>query len=38
VPIGIEGAASHAPRGGIRPRDRYRFVVLAIDRRTGKTV
>ena len=24
------------PRGGIQPRDRYRFVVLAIDRRTGK--
>ena len=38
IPIGIEGAAAHAPRGGIRPRDRYRFAVLAIDRRTGKTV
>jgi len=38
VPIGVEGAAAHAPRGGIQPRDRYRFVVLAIDRRTGKTV
>jgi outer membrane protein assembly factor BamB len=38
VPIGLDGAASHAPRGGIRPRDRHRFVVLAIDRRTGKTV
>ena len=38
VPIGIDAAASHAPRGGIRPRDRYRFTVLAIDRRTGKTI
>ena len=38
VPIGVTGAAQHEPRGGIRPRDRYRFVVLAIDRKTGKTV
>jgi outer membrane protein assembly factor BamB len=38
VPIGVEGAASHAPRGGIRPRDRYRFTVFAIDRRSGKTI
>src|SRR6185436_20141082 len=38
VPIGVEGAAAHAPRGGLRPRDRYRFVVLAIDRKTGKTI
>jgi len=38
VPIGVDGAASHAPRGGLRPRDRYRFIVVAIDRRTGKTV
>ena len=22
----------------IQPRDRYRFIVLALDRRTGKTV
>jgi outer membrane protein assembly factor BamB len=38
VPIGIEGAAAHAPRGGLPTRDHYRFVVLAIDRGTGKTV
>ena len=38
IPIGLEGAAAHSPRGGLRPRDRYRFAVLAIDRRTGKTV
>jgi len=38
VPIGLDAAMSHAPRGGVRPRDRYRFIVLAIDRRTGKTI
>jgi outer membrane protein assembly factor BamB len=38
VPIGVDGAASHAPRGAVQPRDRYRFVVLAIDRRTGRTI
>jgi len=38
VPIGVTGAAAHEPRGGLRPRDRYRYVVLAIDRQTGKTV
>jgi outer membrane protein assembly factor BamB len=38
VPIGLDAAASHAPRGGVRPRDRYRFTVLSIDRRTGKTI
>jgi len=38
VPIGVDAAASHAPRGGLPQRDRYRFVVMALDRRTGKTV
>jgi outer membrane protein assembly factor BamB len=38
VPIGVDAAASHAPRGAVQPRDRYRFVVFAIDRRTGKTI
>src|SRR5262245_37920001 len=38
VPIGVTGAAQHEPRGGLRQRDHYRFVVLAIDRKTGKTV
>jgi outer membrane protein assembly factor BamB len=38
VPIGVDPAASHAPRGGLPTRDRYRFVILAIDRRTGKTI
>jgi outer membrane protein assembly factor BamB len=38
VPTGLDAAASHAPRGAVQPRDRYRFTVLAIDRRTGKTI
>jgi outer membrane protein assembly factor BamB len=38
VPIGLTGAQAHAPLGGIEPRVRHRFVVFAIDRRTGKTV
>jgi outer membrane protein assembly factor BamB len=38
VPIGLDRAAAHSPRGGVNPRDRYRFIVLAIDRRTGKTI
>ena len=37
VPIALTGAAAHTPRGGVQPRDRHRFVVLAVDRRTGKT-
>jgi outer membrane protein assembly factor BamB len=38
VPVALTGAAAHAPQGGVQPRPRHRFVVLAIDRRTGKTV
>jgi outer membrane protein assembly factor BamB len=30
------GDASHSPRGGITPRDSHRFVLYAIDRKTGK--
>jgi outer membrane protein assembly factor BamB len=37
IPMGAPGAASHEPRGGIAPRPSHRFVVMAIDRRTGKT-
>lgn len=32
------GNASHAPRGGIRPRVAHQFTVLAINRRDGKVV
>jgi outer membrane protein assembly factor BamB len=38
IPAGIAGAVSHQPRGGIQPRDMHRFVVMAIDRRTGRTI
>ncbi len=36
VPASVTGDTSHAPRGGVQPRDVHRFIVLAIDRRTGK--
>ena len=36
IPAGTSGPASHAPRGGVAPRMPHRFVVLAIDRETGK--
>lgn len=38
VPVGLTGDAAHQPQGGVRPRRAHRFVVLAIDRRDGKTV
>ena len=38
VPAGVDLAASHTPRGAIQPRAAHKFMVLAIDRRTGKTV
>src|SRR5829696_4172146 len=38
VPVGVQGLAQHEPRGGLTPRGRHRFVVMAIDRRTGRTV
>ncbi|HEX7165579.1 MAG TPA: PQQ-binding-like beta-propeller repeat protein [Acidimicrobiales bacterium] len=38
VPAGVDVAASHTPRGAIQPRVPHRFVVMALDRRTGKTI
>jgi outer membrane protein assembly factor BamB len=38
VPVGMTGDAAHAPRGGLTPRGVHRFVVLAVDRATGKTL
>jgi hypothetical protein len=38
VPVGAGGDAQHAPRGGAQPRGRHRFMVLAVDRRTGRTI
>jgi len=37
VPVGVTGDAQHTPRGGLEPRGVHRFVVLAIDRKTGRT-
>ena len=36
VPVGVAGDAQHAPRGGLQPRGVHRFVVMAIDRKTGQ--
>lgn len=38
VPVGVTGDAQHAPRGGLEPRGTHRFVLMAIDRKTGKTL
>ena len=38
VPVGVTGDAQHAPRGGVTPRGVHRFMVMAIDRKTGKTI
>ena len=36
VPVGVDGPASHQSRSTMQPRDVHRFIVLAIDRRTGR--
>jgi outer membrane protein assembly factor BamB len=36
VPAGTSLADSHQPRGGVAPRVPHRFVVMALDRATGK--
>jgi len=38
VPVGVDGGAAHESRASLQPRDVHRFVVMAIDRRTGRTV
>jgi len=38
VPIGVTGDAQHAPRGTLAQRGMHKFVVMALDRKTGKTV
>ena len=38
VPAGVTGEAQHAPRGGLPQRGMHRFVVLALDRASGKVV
>jgi outer membrane protein assembly factor BamB len=38
IPVGAEGEASHAPRGGLRERGVHRFVVMAIARSDGGVI
>ncbi len=38
VPVGVTGEAQHAPRGALPQRGVHQYKVLAIDRKTGKTV
>jgi outer membrane protein assembly factor BamB len=38
VPVGVDLAASHQPRGGSKPVLPHKFIVMAIDRKTGKAV
>lgn len=38
VPVGVTGDAQHAPRGGLQPRGVHRFLVMALDRKTGRTI
>jgi outer membrane protein assembly factor BamB len=38
VPAGVTGVAQHEPRGSLPQRGVHRFVVMALDRKTGKTV
>jgi outer membrane protein assembly factor BamB len=38
VPVGVTGEAQHAPRGTLAQRGVHKFVVMALDRKTGKTV
>ena len=38
VPALAAGASQHEPRGGVTPRGIHRFVVMALDRATGRTI
>ena len=38
MPKGADAAATHQPMGAVTPRSVHRYVVLAIDRKTGKTI
>jgi outer membrane protein assembly factor BamB len=38
IPVGVTGPAQHEPRGALPNRGVHQFKVLALDRRTGKTV
>lgn len=38
VPAGVPAENAHEPRGGVQPRIAHHYMVMAIDRATGKTV
>ncbi len=38
IPVGVPSDAQHEPRGGLRSFGVHRFVIMAIDRATGRTV
>jgi outer membrane protein assembly factor BamB len=38
VPADLGAGAQHQPRGGVNPRDLHRFMVLALDRKTGNVI
>src|SRR6187551_31866 len=38
IPVGVPAEAQHAPRGGLPKRGVHQYKVLAIDRKTGKTI
>ena len=38
VPVGVNGDAQHAPRGGLRSRGVHRFTAMALDRKTGRVI
>ncbi len=38
VPVGVTGPAQHEPRGALPQRGVHQYKILAIDRKTGKTV
>jgi outer membrane protein assembly factor BamB len=38
IPVGVTGPAQHEPRGALPKRGMHQFKVLALDRKTGKTV
>lgn len=38
VPVGLTGALSHEPRGGLRDRGQHQFIVMALNRRDGSIV
>ncbi len=38
VPVGVPGTVQHQPRGGLPQRGVHQYKVMAIDRKTGKTM